>query len=425
MPTKTEGLHTQELLKHSSVESIEKELSSLDGKFILSKFNQDLEAEYKRHLNTSYIDTEKHVVLFGGIVFLSFIWIDFWIYPEKASLFVWLRIISSFLILTLIYIAFYKRLLGAEKLAMEITTVSAWIGTAVICIISYLLPNPYNIMYMVGVLPLLSGTAASLRNSAFHVIITVMGVNVLFITTLIANHFYGEHHPIDFVQEIMKLASPMLALFFFGVGLIAIYITFSIERGFRRQWLLMVRHNLNSARLSLLTQRFKNLSNVDDLTQIANRRQLFHQINEYLKSPDNIGKRISMIIVDIDYFKAYNDYYGHLQGDICLQTVASCLSESSEEIGATVARYGGEEFIVFLSETTIEETKAQAEKARQEIEQLELLHIHGVNGKITASFGITSTLINEQLSIEMLIKQADEALYEAKDKGRNQVVFLT
>lgn len=421
MMSSKEKLYTEDLVKHSSVESIDKELSNLNAKFRIPKFSETLEAQYKHYFNNNYIHTEKNTLLLGCLIFLSFVWVDFWIYPEKSTLYASLRIISSCILLAVVYMAFYKKAWGLDKYPLEITVAVAWIGVSIILLISYLLPNPYNIMYTVGSLPLLSGITTTLRNSLVHVFFTAIGMSLLFNLTLGIIYFYSEPHPIEFVQEIMSLAAPMLALFFSGICIIAIYLSFSTEHTFRRQWLLLARHKLDSERLALLSQNFKNLSNLDDLTQIANRRQLVNRVSEYLKSPLNNNKTVSMIIMDIDYFKSYNDHYGHLQGDICLQKIAQCLKDNCPKMDSLVARYGGEEFIIFMPEIEQQAAVYQANALHQAVAQLKIPHIHGIDGQVTASFGVTSITIDPQLTIEMLIKQADQALYQSKHKGRNQV----
>lgn len=421
MVTRKEKLYTEDLVKHSSIESIDKEISNLNAKFRIPKFSETLEAQYKRYFNNNYIDTERNTLLIGCLIFLSFVWVDFWIYPEKSTLFASLRVISSCILLAAVYMVFYKKAWGLDKYALEITVAIAWIGVGIILIISYLLPNPYNIMYTIGSLPLLSGITTNLRNSIIHVFFTTLGMSLLFTLTLGVIYFYSEPHPIDFIQEIMQLATPMLTLFFLGISAIAIYLSFSTERTFRLQWLLMARHKLDSECLALLSQNFKDLSNLDDLTQVANRRQLVNHVSEYLKSPLNHNKTVSMVIMDVDYFKPYNDHYGHLQGDICLQKIAQCLESNCPKECSLVARYGGEEFVIFMPEIEQQAALYQANALHQAVVQLKIPHTHGINGQVTASFGVTSMLINEELSLEMFIKQADEALYKAKNKGRNQV----
>lgn len=402
-------------------ESVENHLLNLSKKRWSFKFSTPLEKEYKLFLNDNYKQTDKGIVLFGCFVFISFIWVDLVIFSQNFTLIMGVRGTISCILIGLVYLTFYKQAFRLDRHTMLIAMICSWIAIAGICIISYLLPNPYNLMYIIGVLPVLSGITASLRNSAYYVTGAVVGGCLMMTITIIINYFYGKHHPVAFVQEIMGLGSAMMMLFLWGVGLIAIYITFSIESNFRQQWLLMSLHEINLSKQRTITERFKSLSNLDELTNIANRRQLIYKMDDYLKQPCNQNHIISLVMMDIDYFKGYNDHYGHLEGDNCLKAISGVLSRNIQETNSTAARYGGEEFALFLPNTTLQQAKVQAENIRQKILKLEIPHIYGINNQVSASFGIASAKISEQLSIKALIHEADIALYQAKNMGRNRV----
>jgi diguanylate cyclase (GGDEF)-like protein len=171
--------------------------------------------------------------------------------------------------------------------------------------------------------------------------------------------------------------------------------------------------------LKLANEQLHNLSQTDALTQIPNRRFF----DQYLAREWNRACRhnnfLSLIMVDIDWFKAYNDHYGHPEGDACLQQVAQTLSSHLRREGECVARYGGEEFSIILPNTSREQATAYAELLRQAITQLEIPHPYG---QVTISLGVATTNQPDKLSIEALIAQADQALYHAKNAGRNRVM---
>jgi diguanylate cyclase (GGDEF)-like protein len=130
---------------------------------------------------------------------------------------------------------------------------------------------------------------------------------------------------------------------------------------------------------------------------------------------------MSLILIDIDYFKLYNDNYGHLAGDKCLQTVAEALSEVIQRPADLVARYGGEEFGVILPSTDIEGAVQIAKSLEEKIASLELAHAYSkIGAHITLSMGITSRVACEGTKPAELIQLADQALYEAKASGRNR-----
>ena len=130
---------------------------------------------------------------------------------------------------------------------------------------------------------------------------------------------------------------------------------------------------------------------------------------------------ISIILIDIDYFKKYNDCYGHQQGDECLIQVAQTLAKVTKRSTDLLARYGGEEFAAILPFTNAQEALLLAESMRQAIADLEISHAQSeISDKITLSLGIASLVPEPQNSLTNLIKLADHALYSAKNSGRNR-----
>lgn len=180
--------------------------------------------------------------------------------------------------------------------------------------------------------------------------------------------------------------------------------------------------------LTLLNQKLEALneyllkqSNQDGLTQIANRRYFDTRLEEEWKRLQREKKPLSLILVDIDYFKKYNDYYGHLEGDECLKEIAKTLSNSVKRSMDLVARYGGEEFGIILPNTDKSGAIQIAEEIQTAISDLKIPHNPSCDRKyITVSLGITTIIPSNEYSIKNLISQADIALYQAKEKGRNQ-----
>lgn len=167
------------------------------------------------------------------------------------------------------------------------------------------------------------------------------------------------------------------------------------------------------------------LNITDALTGIANRRHLDDMMQlEWSRALRN-QRPLALLMLDVDHFKSYNDFYGHQAGDTCLQKVAQILSGTVHRAGDTVARYGGEEFVILLPECGSEEAFAVAEKVRQKIERTSLPHEKSGTGIVSVSIGVHSMIPTETISSSDLIKTADEALYKAKSQGRNRVVLAT
>jgi diguanylate cyclase (GGDEF)-like protein/PAS domain S-box-containing protein len=167
---------------------------------------------------------------------------------------------------------------------------------------------------------------------------------------------------------------------------------------------------------------FKRLSAVDGLTSIANRRCMEERYElEWNQALTDLAM-LSILIIDIDSFKLYNDTYGHQGGDACLKQVATTLDQLAQANGYFAARFGGEEFVCILPQISKADALSFAEEARATIERLGIPHLHSpFDNKVTVSAGIASILPVAFLDKKELIEQADKALYQAKISGRNRV----
>lgn len=161
---------------------------------------------------------------------------------------------------------------------------------------------------------------------------------------------------------------------------------------------------------------------IDSVTEIANRRYFDQFLDKEWRYCQRNGKDLSIVLIDIDNFKLYNDKYGHQAGDECLKKVARVLDDNLNRSHDFIARYGGEEFICILPSTNIEDAKVICEKLRVEIENLEIPHENSkVSNILTISIGVSSIVPTEEIQIEDLIRKADNALYLSKKSGRNRV----
>jgi diguanylate cyclase (GGDEF)-like protein/PAS domain S-box-containing protein len=170
-----------------------------------------------------------------------------------------------------------------------------------------------------------------------------------------------------------------------------------------------------------LNTKLERLSVLDELTQLSNRRYFETRLIQEFNRMKRENTPLSIIMCDVDYFKKYNDTYGHVQGDSCLQKIASALSQSTRRPEDFIARYGGEEFAIVLPNVDAKGAAHVAELARKEIEQLKIKHSESeVSEYVTISLGITSQVPADSFSAEDLVNKADQALYKAKKNGRNR-----
>jgi len=178
-------------------------------------------------------------------------------------------------------------------------------------------------------------------------------------------------------------------------------------------------------KLKQANQQLHHLANVDGLTQIANRRNFDRYYESewvrMLKSQQSLG----LIFCDVDYFKKYNDFYGHQAGDDCLKQIAQTISNSLYRPEDLATRYGGEEFGIILPQTSVEGTKRVAQNIQQNIRKLELVHAASeVSRYVSLSMGISSIIPQPELPPSFLLSQVDRALYQAKEAGRDRY-FVT
>ncbi len=172
-------------------------------------------------------------------------------------------------------------------------------------------------------------------------------------------------------------------------------------------------------------RKLDNLANIDGLTEVFNHRYFQNSLDQEINRSVRRTSSLSLILIDIDHFKKFNDSYGHQVGDFVLKEFAQCLMGNIREYDI-LARYGGEEFVIILPETTPEGAQIVAEKLRIVIDS-ETFQDKNDKYHITASFGVSTSLpaTDEGFSKDAFIKQADQALYEAKEKGRNMVVLFS
>jgi diguanylate cyclase (GGDEF)-like protein len=168
----------------------------------------------------------------------------------------------------------------------------------------------------------------------------------------------------------------------------------------------------------------KKLSTHDPLTGLWNRRKYDEVLEIEWKRCLRYNHPISVIFIDIDYFKKYNDAYGHLAGDDCLVQIADILKSSLTRSTDMAVRYGGEEFVILLPETNRNEAVKTANMLLKKIEARGIPHSQSlVNDNVTVSIGVSSMVPSLRNSSEKLVAEADDALYQAKNNGRNQVQY--
>jgi diguanylate cyclase (GGDEF)-like protein len=211
----------------------------------------------------------------------------------------------------------------------------------------------------------------------------------------------------------------------FMIGLLIGIVTFSLltcyrlERTLRQSYLLRLKEQHRSESAMRTADEFALQSRTDPLTKLANRRALDEALAQYCRKAAENRQAISILMIDIDHFKAYNDSMGHLAGDECLKKVAETMRTQLRDTDF-IARYGGEEFVVLLPRSDRETTMIIAERLRESVIS-QGIEYRKENSRRTVTISIGAVVARPKLmrNQERLVKLADEALYEAKNRGRN------
>jgi diguanylate cyclase (GGDEF)-like protein len=174
--------------------------------------------------------------------------------------------------------------------------------------------------------------------------------------------------------------------------------------------------------LAQANQRLQLISNTDGLTGIANRRHFDQTLAHEWARAQRAQAPLSLIMLDVDVFKHFNDHYGHLAGDACLRTLATTLAQmGARREGELAARFGGEEFVVLLPGSDLAAATEVARHVQEAIHQLALPHEGAPHGIVTVSFGVASLQPQRDQLPEELVRRADRAMYRAKQGGRNRI----
>lgn len=204
------------------------------------------------------------------------------------------------------------------------------------------------------------------------------------------------------------LLASLLAIF-----IIAIAVFIPIMRGIQK----------SDKRLRSLNDKLTEISITDPLTQLHNRRYFELVVRSELNRARRAGESVAFAMMDIDYFKLYNDHYGHHEGDSALKAVADAIKSNLKRAGDYAFRLGGEEFAVLITGIGEESARLFFEKVRESVERLDLPHEKNPAGVVTISIGISYVARIDDQSLDQIVRCADASLYNAKHSGRNITIF--
>ena len=175
-------------------------------------------------------------------------------------------------------------------------------------------------------------------------------------------------------------------------------------------------------RLAAANDELVRINLTDALTGIANRRGFDQALLHEWSRASRSGTQMALLMIDVDSFKSFNDVYGHPEGDLCLQTIATVLEQAVRRPGDVTARYGGEEFSAILPDTDEHGAVVVATNIRETLARLAINHVGAAAGCVTVSIGIAVLAPSNDVSPTVLLKLADARLYQAKEEGRDRIV---
>lgn len=216
------------------------------------------------------------------------------------------------------------------------------------------------------------------------------------------------------MQELPLVARMTSIVLLANVVLFTLMANHALERDTRREFLFRLQDRLRRDEL-------EKMANRDPLTGLGNRRRLDDALDKLWPEAEAHGESVALLMLDIDSFKAFNDRYGHLAGDTCLQRVSAVVTSELRGPQDIAARFGGEELVIVLAGMDLSEGVAVAERIRKAVAAVGIPHEASASGIVTASIGVTAGVASHELAPHTFLAAADVALYAAKRNGRNQV----
>ena len=381
-----------------TIESVDREI---EGGFRFLNFSPQLESLYEHDTRGDRVRYSVYTILLATFLFDLFLLGDCMMMPDMF----WPAVVIRFGIATplLLLTTFVTSRMPPRQVR------EALVGfTTIVCVIAFMTVlgmsrSPDRVVYQASVILVVVFDTVVLRLRIRYAAATIAGI--------LAAHFTMVMRLSEMTPRLMGF----IILFFVVASILLLWAVFVLEKQERRCYLLDLRGRL-------LTDHLDRIAKQDALTGLGNRRHLeTAMISAWTRSQ---GRPIpmSVILLDIDYFKTFNDSYGHLEGDHCLtRLAASVRAVVGDDANASAVRFGGEEFLIFLEDAGLETATRVAERIRTEIKKAAIPHhVLGDGVTVTASLGV-ATGQAPLVPMNKLIAAADDALYAAKRAGRDRM----
>jgi diguanylate cyclase (GGDEF)-like protein len=372
------------------------------------RFPVDIEQQFMRDTHEARSKHHLRMLVIALISYNSFVFMDRQLMPDIASFELWVRLAINFAAVIIVVAILY----GLPYLQREMAiAVSGFVSGSTVPLFMIKSGSSLANLYCLVIPLFIIYSNVMQRNRFWYALMSSLGL--LVVSTVSVN----------FVSSVTNVQAQVFTLMMVSTCLFTLAPLYKLEHDERAQYLMRIREHRLLAELGAANERLDKLSRTDALTTLANRRGFEEQLATSWSEMRKQHLSLSLVMLDIDYFKRYNDHYGHPGGDQCLRRVAGAIRAALRFPNDFAARYGGEEFAVILPRTDETMALGIAERIRQAVIGIDLLHEKSEVSKIvTISIGV-ATLRGDDTAMTMdaLIKAADGALYDAKEHGRNRV----
>lgn len=371
------------------------------------QFSHELETRFQKNYSQRFLLHIRIALVLGFLSILATSAIELFTPEFYRGVYTWLLRIISLSVLTIGWVYTSKSREKVQRLIF-------W-GSLVLCAVALEFARindpPYKHLYYSALL-YVQIFAFSLCRLQFRIAVAC---------SLII--FFTGNYYVWFL-DVLPLPDKFIILFMLTAGCaVSMTVCYLLERAVRISYLQRELLGLENEFLQENNVQLRDELLIDSLTRVTNRRGFDSSLDQEWDRGLRNGYSLALILFDVDYFKQYNDSYGHQAGDACLTAIASVPKAMIRRVGDSVARYGGEEFVVTLIGTSLEDARLFAEELRERVKELAIPHrTSSVAEVVTISCGVAAIVPDPHTSHDDLLKLADNALYEAKRAGRNKVV---
>lgn len=386
----------------------------LKDKFIWLRFPAEIERVYRNHNAEQRRKYLALAAVAGLIIYNFYVYANRELFLDIAE-----QALTSQFYLTL-FILFFLVFMYRPMIPPVWREFGFCLGTSIVGIASAWLMSQSSLLtaltfaQCLALIPMFSGIGA--RQPFWF---AFASATATLIATILLFDPVGDVHKLVYLDTVVILVSNTIY---------TLILAYTLERGARKEWLFSQIERVQNSALVKATEQFHRLSVSDSLTGICNRRQFETDFERIWGESQKEARPVGLLIIDVDFFKLYNDTYGHPAGDACLQRVAQVIDEMARAYKGMAARLGGEEFCVLLPGGDLDQIEVLGNKICVVVRDNKIGHkatkVHG-QAVITVSVGAASMIPRNNITTTTLLAGADDALYQAKKEGRNQLSSLS